>query len=726
MKREDLMDLNFDWHDEKTFKKALKESNLTEKEKTKLRDERMRRLELEAIKAENDGYDDDENTSDTDETSEDYAEPSPAPTKKKKDKHFDKNDRDIIVAIKGEYPWRKGFIALMMCCFTVILPFITYYHAQPMTQFTQTYFSATSSKDAEVPYISDWFLFQKEFCVVIFSALLLLLFIVEECFIEKRYMDIPLRKKNLRPLLILSGVYALLLMISGFASEHKEVVMMGIVKHYEGLLGIFGYLIIFIAAMNYFCDTKSMERFGRSMIILTTIASVLAVLEFLGHSIIGTDFVAHFIAPKEKYQLAQSLHSSSSNVHITFFNSNYFGSFCGLMFPVTVCAALNSKNVAFKSLGLLASVGIAFGAIVSNSSGGLYSLAGGGALLVLFYIVYWFRGLIDRKVSLIALVSIAAVGIGGLTFLLKTSESFAKRFDIVVNNGSARVETLEEKHQRLSANRFVLKDIRQNGSELEMEDYNNNVIIAGTYEDSDGELSVQFFDTDHKPLESYIDDHTYYFTDERYKNASFRFTVTDKLEIDLGYKKKLYFQYDKEDAKFKPYVHSMYTMENINTYKGPEFFKDKLSFGSGRGFIWGTTLSFIDECLLIGKGNGNYVCNFPQYDYVSLLEVYGTPAMIVNKPHNWYLGIIVESGVISLLAVLGMLGVFLWRGFRTCILHPINDRFMHLRLGIFISVIAYMVVGMVNDSYVCVSPVFWFIFGVGMYAVSGNKVVETD
>ena len=40
--------------------------------------------------------------------------------------------------------------------------------------------------------------------------------------------------------------------------------------------------------------------------------------------------------------------------------------------------------------------------------------------------------------------------------------------------------------------------------------------------------------------------------------------------------------------------------------------------------------------------------------------------------------------------------------------------------------IAFMVVGIVNDSYVCVSPVFWFIFGVGWYSVSGNNVIETD
>ena len=58
MKREDLLDFNFDWHDEAVFKNALKESGLSEKEKLRLRDERMRRLELEELKEASGGYDD--------------------------------------------------------------------------------------------------------------------------------------------------------------------------------------------------------------------------------------------------------------------------------------------------------------------------------------------------------------------------------------------------------------------------------------------------------------------------------------------------------------------------------------------------------------------------------------------------------------------------------------------------------------------------------------------
>ena len=745
MDREDLLDFNFDWRDEATFKKALKESNLPEKEKLRLRDERMRRLELEELKSAGSDYDDYEYDNDDEEEVEEKPEETKeeadkapekesgkdnekksAGEKKKKDKKKDSGDDGVIVAIKGSYPIRKMFVAMAMCIILAIMPYISYYHAQPLTDLTAKYLSSDSG------YIIDWFLFQKEFTVVITAVMLILIFIVEEFFIEKRWKDIPLKKKNLRLPLILTGVYAGFLIASDICAEHKELVMMGIAKHYEGLLGVLGYLVIFIAAMNYFCDTKSLERFSWAMVLTAFAASVFAVMEYKGHAFQESDLMAHLMAPPEKYDLASTLSSNSENVHITFFNSNYFGSFCGLMFPITAAIGLGSKNILRKVIGLLAAAGIAVGAVLSNSSGGLYSVAGCGALLVLIYIVYWFRGKIDRVKSLIAFLCAGAVFAGGFVYLLKTNEDFAARFNNVVSNGSSidsvvvrNEQTIEEQREQMAYYYYLLKDIRQIDNGLELDDYRGNTLRIENYITDSGSMDVRFYDTDGAELETYIDDDkNYCFADERYENCEVKYSSTDKLYIDLGYRKKLIFQY--EEGKFKPFVHNMYTQEKINTYQGPEFFKKDLSAFTGRYLIWGTTISFLDECIILGKGSGHFITVYPQYDYVSLLEVYGTPGMVVNKPHNWYLGVAVDSGLISLAALLALLGAFLIKGLKTVIIHPIDDRFKHLRLGIYVSVIAFMVVGIVNDSYVCVSPVFWFIFGVGWYAVSGNKVVETD
>ena len=721
MKREDLLDFNFDWRDDNTFKDVLKESGLSEKEKLRLRDERMRRLELEELKEESgdydDDYEDDITENDSEDTKNNTPDKKPDKSDRKKRKAEKKADKDngVIVAIKGDYPIRKNAIALMMCIFAAILPYISYWHPQPLTNVTCKYFSSGSG------IINDWFLFQKEFTVVLVAAVLIGLFIVEECFIEKHWKDIPLRNKNMRLPLILVGAYALLLIISGIFSENHELVLMGVVKHYEGLLGVLGYLVIFLAAINYFCDTKSLEFFSWAMITTTLACAVFGIMEYMGNPLQESDFFAHLIAPAEKYELASTLHSTSNNVHITFFNSNYLGSFCGLMFPLTLALGLGSKNIVRKIYGLLSAAGIAVCAVLSNSSGGLYSVAASAAILLIIYIVYWCRGNIARIPSLIGFGCVAVVLAVGFVYMLNNNENFSARFEEVINNGSGKKVTVEEKRANLAKKHYVLKEIRQEGSDLVLDDYSGSSITVSLK----GSDELEFFDTEGSVLATSVDKNKYYrFKDERYKNCKFRYTSESKLLIGLGYSKDLTFKY--EDDKFKPFVHGMYTQDTINSYKGPAFFKKDLSAFTGRYFIWGATISVLDDCLLIGKGSGNFVTVFPQYDYASLLEVYKTPAMVVNKPHNWYLGVAVDSGVVSLLVLLTLLGVFLVKGAKTVILHPVEDRFMHLRLGTYVSVIAFMLVGIVNDSYVCVSPVFWFIFGVGWYAVSCNKVIQTD
>jgi hypothetical protein len=726
MKREDLLDFNFDWHDDDVFKQALKESGLSEKEKLRLRDERMRRLELEELKNEAGGYDDYDYDDDDEEViaeeeaeeSEEEAADSKTDREERKRKKAEKKGEkgnDVIVAIKGNYPIRKNAVAFMMCIFAAILPYVTYLHQQPLTEVTRKYFSSNTGS------INDWFLFQKEFFVVVAAFILIGIFIVEEFFVEKQWKDIPLRNKNMKLPMILVGAYALLLIISGICSKNHELVLMGVVKHYEGLLGVLGYLVIFLAAINYFCDTKSLEFFGWAMIITTLACSVFGLMEYLGYPLQEDDFFAHFIAPPEQYEFAKTLTSQSKNVHITFFNSNYLGSFCGLMFPLTAAIGIGSTNIVKKILGLIAAAGIAVCAVLSNSSGGLYSVAGSAAILIIIYTIYWSRGNVERKPALIAFVCAAAVFAGGFTYLMKTNDDFSKRFDEVVNNGSSSKTTVEEYRQKMAKKHYVLKEIKQDGSNLVLDDYSGSSITVRR----EGEKGLEFLDTDGNVIKTTVDKNKYYrFKDERYKNCKFIYTTESKLRINLGYTKELIFKY--EDDKFKPFVHSMYTQETVNSYKGPEFFKKDLSAFTGRFFIWGSTISVLDDCLLIGKGSGNFVTVFPQYDYASLLEVYETPAMVVNKPHNWYLGVAVDSGVVSLIVLLTLLGAFLVKGAKTVILHPVDDRFKHLRLGTYVSVIAFMMVGVVNDSYVCVSPVFWFIFGVGWYAVSCNKVIQTD
>ncbi len=607
------------------------------------------------------------------------------------------------------------WVALFMCIFIYLLPFITYLHIDHLDSFEKKYFSSESGS------IVDWFLYSKEIAVIIFSILLLFIFVEQRYFGYDRKVDYPLKHKVFRIPLILCGVYAGLLVLSGLFSKHKSVVMLGVVKQYEGLLGVLGYLVIFLAAINYFHHKKAIRYFTNLIILLSGTAAFYAIMEYKGHPLQEMKFMKYFITSKADRFYATKLHSVSENVHITFFNANYFGGFCGLMFPITFALSLGSRNMVKKVTGLICSAGIVIGAILSHSSGGLYSIIISTVVLLMVYLFYWYKKMVDRKQAVVLTVAILLCSVIGLKYMMSENDDFETRLNKVVRNEAMEYDS-ESLEQSLGDSHFVLKNIRTVSQSIYFTDENDNVIEVLAYKNENGEYYVLFLDGNGNQLKTEYRDYIYYFHDERYKNCNFKFSVTDKLYCDFGYASKLIFQF--EDNRFKPYVHNMYTMEKITTYTGPEFFQNRLKLASGRGLIWGSTISILPKCIFLGFGNGNFVANYPQYDYVSLLEVYQTPAMVINKPHSWYLGIATDSGIVSLMAVLGLLFTFLVKGVKKCIIHPVKDEYLHMRVGVFISVMAYMVVGLVNDSFVCVSPVFWFIFGVGWYVISGEEILE--
>ncbi len=687
MKKEDLLNFNFDWKDKQIFDEALENSNLNEHEKQQLISSRQRMIEIEEIKKEE--------------------------QKQNKKQNGDGGGEKA----KPNLPFSKMVFAFAICIFFIIFPFISRMHIEYLTDFTVKYFSSQTGK------ITDWFLYAKEMAIILCALGCILFYFFESViYFEKQSGNMGIKNKSLRLPIFLIILYAIFIVLSGVFASNKEVVLMGMVKQYEGLLGTLSYLVVCLVGMNYFNNSKALSFFQNSMLILCGLAGTFALSEYYGYPLQEMDFMAHLMAPKEYLDAAMALRSSSSNVHITFFNSNYFGGFCGLMFPLCVTFAIGSRTLAKKILGGVFSAMIFIGAILSNSSGGLYTCAIMLILLAIIYIIYIIRNKVNRKQGITAFAVIVVLGVAGFAYAVHSSPEFAKRLEVVVNNGS-KTASQEEKDKKFAQSHYVLTDLDSYDSKLILYSGDTSITIE-CYKDKDNNYDIEFFDTDNNPLDSYVVSNCSYFEDERYKNCNFKFSSSQKLYVDLGYKSKLIFQY--EDGKFKPYVHGMYTQEQITKYNGPEFFKNRLDMATGRGFIWGTTISMLKDCIFLGYGNGNFVANYPQYDYVSLLEVYKTPAMVVNKPHSLYLGIATDTGVISLIVVLVLMFAYLVRGFKVCVVHPIDDDYKHMRLGLFLSVIAFMLVSIVNDSYVCVSPIFWFIFGIGWYVLSGNKIIDTD
>jgi len=145
-----------------------------------------------------------------------------------------------------------------------------------------------------------------------------------------------------------------------------------------------------------------------------------------------------------------------------------------------------------------------------------------------------------------------------------------------------------------------------------------------------------------------------------------------------------------------------------------DIFDGRERFASSRGYIWSRTIPMLKDTMLIGHGPDTYAIEFPQYDYVGKLNAFPNHRMIVDKPHNMYLQIGVNTGVVSLLALLALYLMYFIDSMKIYFKRDINSFLDYVGVGAFVGIMAYLAAGMFNDQIISVAPLFYSMVGLGL------------
>ncbi len=91
---------------------------------------------------------------------------------------------------------------------------------------------------------------------------------------------------------------------------------------------------------------------------------------------------------------------------------------------------------------------------------------------------------------------------------------------------------------------------------------------------------------------------------------------------------------------------------------------------------------------------------------------------MVEKAHNWYLQVALNTGIPSLMILFCLFGWPFWQLARHYQQLPV------LLIGISLSLLAYAAYGLINDSSVMVSPYFWIWLGLAykLYVIRSSSV----
>ena len=148
--------------------------------------------------------------------------------------------------------------------------------------------------------------------------------------------------------------------------------------------------------------------------------------------------------------------------------------------------------------------------------------------------------------------------------------------------------------------------------------------------------------------------------------------------------------------------------ETINLFTG----KEKL--GSARGYIWSRSIPLIKNNLILGSGPDTFIYQFPQNDLIGKYYTYDTPNIIIDKPHNLYLQIALNDGLIALIAFLFIMLVYVFDSIRLYSFKRDYNNDQILGIATCLSVVGYLFAGIFNDSVIDVAPIFWIVLGVGV------------
>ena len=546
----------------------------------------------------------------------------------------------------------------------------------------------------------DFFSQNKAFFLMIFCIILIGISVI---FFKRIFEK---KDKILNSLLILSGIFLLFTLFSALFSNYKQISFYGIYDRAEGFITIACYIILFIYSVYTFKSTNDYKHVLIPIFILVGINAFLGLFQYVGQDLLNSKLGTSIAIPSE-YQKGNTLKLlyEKGKLYGTLFHYDYVGSFVAIVLPILFCLTIfEDEDIMYKiflGIGSLLSIWLLFG---STSRGGIIGIS----VATLFGIIIFWKLILQKwKTLLIFFISIMVIAVG-INFASKGS-LFERIPSLISDTFSVFKDTSDfdyKEHTPVKDIQYTDKDVNiiLPNETLKISYTNNNFV----FKNSKDEI-IQFVKTDK----------VYATTNEVFKNITFSF---GKIDANSTRVDGLIFYVNNQNVfmfalKGDNSIHliNANTKQNIDIQSPETFgFKGKEKLGSARGYIWSRSIPMLKDNIILGGGPDTFAFRFPQNDLIAKYYTYDTPNMIVDKPHNLYLQIALNDGLIALLAFLTVMLIYIVDSIKLYALKKDYDKPQILGSATCLGVIGYLFAGIFNDSVVSVAPVFWIVLGVGV------------
>lgn len=516
---------------------------------------------------------------------------------------------------------------------------------------------------------------------------------------------LPLQKekKYYIPLII----YSFFTIISTIGAYNKQVAVEGFPDMYQGVFVLLSYAVLMFILLNYIRYETDIKIIVYSFVILTVLEGVLGISQYFGFDFLQSDLGKELITPKEIDASRLGFTFGQYTISGTLYNTNFVGSFASLVLPLTTILYIYEKD---KKLSII----FGFSALIAFATWlGCNSRAGYLGITSAFIIgIIVFRKIIKLNYKKILILFTVFIFI---TILLNTVSGGRVLNQFSRLNPATEIEKIQDinKNQRI---RFEEVSITDNTFTIKT----TKETLIGVMENS----NLSFMDEDGKRLDVTADvEGNISFVDENYSEYSFNFNEDSSLIKSYIYGREWRLFAASNDELKVISINDKLTepMEapRVKLFDGRE------EIATNRGYIWSRTIPMLKDTLIIGYGPDNYPLVFPQEDYVGRFNVgnKGMLDIVIDKPHNMYLQTAINTGVISLLALMAIWIIYLFDSFRIYIRGNMESFAEYMGAATFLSITAYLVAGLFNDNIISVAPLFWILLGMG---IGINRMIKIN
>lgn len=573
----------------------------------------------------------------------------------------------------------SSYLVLPIALILLIVPLIVHMKVVPISASAIPFWKGVSED-------YDFFSYYKMVWFLVFTGVAII-----TLFVKLSANKFEIKKTNLY---IPMGVYTLFVILSTLVSSTKDIATTGFVNRYEGMYVLIAYMVILFIVINLLDNEKQLKILFGGILISALAIGIIGMFQYFNMDLFQTGFGKKLMLPVKYWDMAKNLNFQLGPraAYGTLYHTNYMGSFTAMMFPLSLAICLLASKRNYKIVSGVISALMLLNLVASHSRAGIIGAIVAVILLVLVIARNKVKFNIKYAVGLLCVLVLVAVGVNA-----------ASKGDI-----QSKVTTLYNDSQPAPTVAAGIKEISVDKNLIVVTDANGTLNIGFKA----GQVAVT--DTDKKKVSFNFDKktNTITFAQEKYKPYVLRIlNYNNNIVIQVERTTmKVNFVVMKDGFKLLDNRGQIMDIKPVATWG----FKGNENLGSARGYIWSRSLPLLKNTIITGYGPDTFALHFPQNDYMGKLLAYGDSGIIVDKPHNIYLQAGINTGIISLLALLALFGMY----FISSIKVYLNRKFDSLvevgGVGIFAATCGYLIAGLFNDSTISVAPVFWVLLGIGI------------